>query len=170
LADKLVRKATGYEQKRRSLTIRHRVRRLREPSFQAPCDRISDRQIPLTRHEKKIVRAQHPTGYIQINPWLELNEESREGLMLQILEDAGVLTLATLGASAIDCFQAAVPTEERFSVYASASPIAATLDIVKRTGLPVTQVLEDLSTWLDQDKIRLASIPSKVATPAGTRR
>ncbi len=83
--------------------------------------------------------------------------------MLQILEDAGVLTLATLGVSAVDCFQATVPTEERFSVYASASPIGATLDIVKRTGFPVSQVLEDLYTWLDQDKIRLVSIPSKVA-------
>jgi hypothetical protein len=46
---KLVRRETGHEQKSRSVTIRHRVRRLREPSFQAPCDRISDPQIPLTR-------------------------------------------------------------------------------------------------------------------------
>jgi hypothetical protein len=37
-------------QKSRSLTIRHRVRRLREPSLQAPCDRISDPQIPQKRH------------------------------------------------------------------------------------------------------------------------
>ena len=114
-------------------------------------------------YEKKIVRARHSTGYIQINPWLELNEESREGLMLQILEDAGILKLATLGVSAVDCFEATAPTEERFSLYASASPIGATLDIVKRTGIPVSQVLEDLYTWLDGEKVRLVSIPSKVA-------
>jgi hypothetical protein len=37
--------------KRRRLTIRHRVRRLRKPtaSFPAPFERISDPQIPLTR-------------------------------------------------------------------------------------------------------------------------
>jgi len=50
---KLVRKATGYEQKSRSLTIRPRVRRLREPSFPAPFERISDPQIPLTRHNSE---------------------------------------------------------------------------------------------------------------------
>ena len=64
-------------------------------------------------YDKKIIHAKHPTGYIQINPWLELNEESREGLMLQILEDAGVVKLATLGVSAIDCFQAAPGADAR---------------------------------------------------------
>jgi hypothetical protein len=76
---------------------------------------------------------------------------------------SGVLKLATLSLSAVDCFQAAGPVDERFSVYASASPISATLDVVKRTGIPVCQILEDLYTWLDQDKLRLVSIPSKVA-------
>ena len=46
---KLVRKATGYEQESRSLTIRHRVRRLRQPNFPAAFECISDPQIPLTR-------------------------------------------------------------------------------------------------------------------------
>jgi len=45
---KLVRKATGYEKSRRP--TRQQVRRLREPSFPAPFDRISDPQIPLARH------------------------------------------------------------------------------------------------------------------------
>ena len=44
---KLVRKATGYEKK--PTPHRQRVRRLREPTFPAPFDRISDPQIPLTR-------------------------------------------------------------------------------------------------------------------------
>ncbi len=35
---------------KKSRSPRHRVRRLREPSFPAPFDRISDPQIPLTRH------------------------------------------------------------------------------------------------------------------------
>lgn len=35
---------------------------------------------------------------------------------------------------------------ERFPTYASASPIGATLDIVKRTGIPISQILEDLYT------------------------
>jgi ATP-dependent DNA helicase RecQ len=120
-------------------------------------------------YEKKILRGKHATGYIQINPWLELNEESREGLMLQILEDARVLKLATLGVSAVDCFQAAGPIDERFSVYASVSPIGAILDVVKRTGIPVSQILEDLYTWLDQEKLRLVSVPSKVALYELTR-
>jgi ATP-dependent DNA helicase RecQ len=114
-------------------------------------------------YDKKISSAQHPTGYIQINPWLELNEESREGLMLQILEDAGVVKLATLGVSGVDCFQATADTAQRFSLYADASPIGATLDVAKRTGIPVGQIFEDLYTWLDQKSIRLISVPSKVA-------
>jgi NAD(P)-dependent dehydrogenase (short-subunit alcohol dehydrogenase family) len=38
---------------KKSRSPRHRVRRLREPSFPAPFDRISDPQIPLTRHFDK---------------------------------------------------------------------------------------------------------------------
>ena len=44
---KLVRKATGYEKE--PTPHRHRVRRLREPTFPALFDRISDPPIPLTR-------------------------------------------------------------------------------------------------------------------------
>jgi len=38
---------------KKSAPPRHRVRRLREPSFPAPFDRISDPQIPLTRPQGK---------------------------------------------------------------------------------------------------------------------
>jgi hypothetical protein len=48
---KLVRKATGYEKK--PTPHRHRVRRLREPTFPAPFDCISDPQIPPTRPSDK---------------------------------------------------------------------------------------------------------------------
>jgi len=44
---KLVRKATGYEKGRRPIGTW--VRRLPEPTFPVPFDRISDPQIPLTR-------------------------------------------------------------------------------------------------------------------------
>jgi hypothetical protein len=46
---KLIRKATGYEKK--PTPHRHRVRWLREATLPAPFDRISDPQIPPTRHE-----------------------------------------------------------------------------------------------------------------------
>ncbi len=55
-AVKLVRKATGYEKKADVPSIRHRVRRLREPSFRAAFDRISDPQIPLTRQNLNLDR------------------------------------------------------------------------------------------------------------------
>ena len=41
--------------------------------------------------------------------------------------------------------------------------IGAILDIAKRTGISVGQILEDLYTWLDEETVRLVSIPSKVA-------
>lgn len=112
-------------------------------------------------YEKKLSHV-HPTGYIQMNPWLELDEDSREGLILQILEEAGVVKLATLGMSGFECFEPTDKVDDTFYRYEAASPIKATLDIAKRTGVPLAKIIADVYDWLDDGSLRLASVPAKV--------
>lgn len=97
-----------------------------------------------------------------MNPWLELDEDSREGLILQILEEAGVVKLAALGMSGFECFEPSNTVDEAFLRYETASPIKATLDIAKRTAVPLTKIIADVYRWLDDGSVRLSSVPAKV--------